>query len=589
MNEPVTKLNARVHLPSPRWKTQLNGWNAVGAFLLVVTIGVSLWQVGRTERSLYAEDVAVVRIAHWQLEMGYRQALDRMMSDYNALQNERYQRGEIKKRVKVIQLPVSTKTYSQLINSNLISNTAPDIIEMGRSRMMVGGYKAEYFVNISSLADEPNPYNAPQYLLPEIDEDMRKALPVMPWRDTFLDGMIGGFDRDLQGYYGVSTTFAPWGRLAVNIDLLEAATGSAELPSTLGQLLEACDKLRAWGQRNGREIWPIAATNYNVNSWTMFLAPFLRDAQRPLDTDRDGAVSIQEFLTAVNMGSWSFDHPAMVDLLEVTRAVSSQYPNGFTAMDRDAAMFLFTQQQSAFFNCGAWDAGTVYRLAEGKFKVKIMGQVMPGAGERWGPKNPVNEAAETAVATYGLYKHSAHLDIAIDFLHYWTSQAQNQRFNQEADWVPCVIGTRLTDSMKAFTPRIEGIYGPSAWLPIWDGEAIRMTFEGLMLGVQTGEISASRLSAEMSKVIADPDYGSKKAFQRGDELGRDQVRASERSIGTQAMLQAVSPDLATTEAIYRAVVSTQCQALNGMANEAIRLCAERELAKASPTHDGTNK
>lgn len=574
-----TRLAATVAPPKSRLKGMMNGWNAVGFVLLIATLGISLWRVASTEQQLYAGDVAVVRVSHWQLELGYRQALQRLMDDYNALQDERFKRGEIKKRVQVIQLPVSEKTYGQLINTNLIAHTAPDIIEMGQSRMITGGYKAEYFVNISSLAEQPNPYNAPEYLDPALDADMRRALPVMPWRDTFLDGMVGGFDRDLQGYYGVCTTFAPGGRLAVNLDLLKAATGSDRLPATLGELLDVCAKLREYGKRSGKDIWPIAATRYNANGWTSMVAPFLRDAQRPLDVDRDGAVSIQEFLAGVQRGAWSFDDPSMAQLVEATRALSAEFPNGFTAMDRDAAMFLFTQQQSAFFQCGAWDAGTVYRLAEGKFKVAIMGNVMPGPGERWGPKSPVNEASMTAACSYGLYKLSPNLDVAIDFLRYWTSHRENQRFNQEADWVPCIVGTKLTDGMKAFTPRLDGVFGGSGWLPAWEGEQIKITLESQMLGVQTGEIDHKRLATALSKVLVDPDYGTEVVFKRSDESSRDQLRAAERSIGTQALLRLLAPDKAGTENNYRAVVSTQSQGLNGMGNEAVRRCAERELTK----------
>ncbi len=581
-----TMLAASVGQPKSRLKGLMTGWNAVGVVLLVVTLGISLWRVASTERQLYAGDVAVVRVSHWQLELGYRQALQRLMDDYNALQDERFKRGEIPKKVQVIQLPVSEKTYGQLINTNLIAHTAPDIIEMGMTRMISGGYKAEYFVNISGLAEQPNPYNAPQYLDPQLDEETRKALPLMPWRDTFLDGMIGGFDRDLQGYYAVCTTFAPGGRLAVNVDLVRAATGSDKLPTTLGELLDTCAKLRAYGKQTGREMWPIAATRYNTNNWHSMVAPFLRESQRPLDTDRDGAVSIHEFLTASQKGVWSFSDPAMADLVAATRALSAEFPNGFTAMDRDAAMFLFTQQQSAFFQCGAWDAGTVYRLAQGKFKVAIMGNVMPGEGEKWGPKYPVNEASMTAACSYGLYKLSPNLDVAVDFLRFWTSHAQNQRFNQEADWVPCIVGTKLTDNMKAFTPRIAGVYGGSGWLPTWEGEQIRLTLEGQMLGVQTGEITHAMMAEKMRAAVADPDYGAPKVFQRGDELSRDQLRASERSIGTQALLRLLAPARAGSESNYRAVVSTQSQGLNGMVNESLRRCAERELPKpATQTGD----
>lgn len=573
-----TRLAEAVAPPKSRWKGAASGWNLVGLILLSATLAVSMWQVTRTEQQLYTGDVAVVRVSHWQLELGYRQALQRLMDDYNALQNERFKRGEITKRVQVIQLPVSEKTYGQLINTNLIAHTAPDIIEMGMSRMISGGYKAEYFVNISSLAEQTNPYNAEPYLDKDLDDETRRILPKMVWRDTFLDGMTGGFDQDLQGYYSVCTTFAPGGRLAVNLDLIKAATGSDALPTTTGQLLEVCAKLRAYGKQIGRDIWPIAATRYNTSNWAGLVAPFLRESQRGMDSDCDGSISIYEFLTAVDKGAWDFACPAMGDMIDATRALSAEFPNGFTAMDRDAAMFLFTQQQSAFFQCGAWDAGTVYRLAEGKFRVAIMGNVMPGPGEKWGPKDQVNEASMTAACSYGFYKLSPNLDVAIDFMRYWTSQSQNQRFNQEADWVPCIVGTKLRDSMKAFTPRLDGLFGGNAYLPTWEGEQIRLTLEGQMLGVQTGEVDHAALTKKMAEVIADPNYGAKKVFERNDEQAGDQLRASERSIGIQALLRVLSPGKASTEANYRAIVSTQSQGLNGMNNEAMRRCAARQIS-----------
>ena len=44
------------------------------------------------------------------------------------------------------------------------------------ARMISRGYKAEYFVNIFSLAEQPNSYNAGQYIAPQLDPEYRKAL-----------------------------------------------------------------------------------------------------------------------------------------------------------------------------------------------------------------------------------------------------------------------------------------------------------------------------------------------------------------------------------------------------------------------------
>ena len=62
-------------------------------------MSVSLWKVSAIQRNYYSGARTIVRMAHWQLEGGYREALQIVIDDYNKLMAERFQRGEIAKPV----------------------------------------------------------------------------------------------------------------------------------------------------------------------------------------------------------------------------------------------------------------------------------------------------------------------------------------------------------------------------------------------------------------------------------------------------------------------------------------------------------
>ena len=596
MNHPATSRGplpaggdpgSSVPMPAPRWRKALTPSNMLALVLLLGSLGVSLWKVSFGERAQHGSDASIVRIAHWQLELGYRDALQSVIEAYNRLQEERFARGEVSRRVRVEQLPVSEKTYGQLINTHLIAGTAPDIIEMGKAGMISGAYKAQFFANLSSEIERPNPYNASEYLPKDLDPDFARAMPGMPWRETFVDGLAGGFDRDLQGYYAIPTTFIPWNRYAVNIDLLQEATGSDVLPRTLGEFLRACEQMRELGRKRGRDIFPIAGSSYSVGFYNNYIVPFMAQEQGKLDADRDGKVTMAEALHGLQIKAWSLDQPALRNLIEAVGAIAGFFPNGFLGMDREAAMLMFTQQQSGFFYCGAWDAGTIYRLAKGKFRVGIIVAGLPGANEPWGPLHGVNEASMKAECAFGINKTGSNVEYATDFLRFWTSLQQNQRFNEAADWVPCIIGSRLRPHMAAFAPQIEGFANDSAWLFTWgSGGQLSTVFDGKIQAVMTGRADAQEVIAALTDACAHPNYGiSAVIADRVLDAARAGERNAERGIAGQALAQLLRPDSAAPMVNYVSMVSGQAQLLNGNAALASMRCLERSLQVQESSHE----
>jgi hypothetical protein len=195
-----------------------------------------------------------------------------------------------------------------------------------------------------------------------------------------------------------------------------------------------------------------------------------------------------------------------------------------------------------------------------------MANVMPGEGEKWGPLKSVNEASMTASQAYGINKTSPNVDIAKDFLQFWTSQKQNQLFNLNADWVPCIVGSTLPKHMAAYAPQIEGYASGSAWLFAW-GEADRLSsvFEGKIQAVLSGRGTKEDVIAAMKEVVNDPNYGIEPLLSKKMDDYRNAERNAERGIAAQSLAHLLDPAMAAPRQNYVILVSSQAGLLNGHA------------------------
>ena len=252
-----TMLNAQPTTPVPK-KSWLS-WNLAGLLLLAVSFIVSLVSLVRVRAELFDPEVKVVRLLHWQLELGFRDALQTVIDDFNRMKDEEFKAGKIPKRIKVVQLGVTEKVYGQFLNTHLIAGTAPDICALGMASSTWGSTKAQFFEQFTDVLEQPNPYNARAFDDGAgLDPELKAALPNMPWKSTFVEGLQSGWDGELQGYYGVPPLIFTANRISVNLDMLKAATGSERLPTSLGEFLAAANAIRELGTRTGSDIVPVA-------------------------------------------------------------------------------------------------------------------------------------------------------------------------------------------------------------------------------------------------------------------------------------------------------------------------------------------
>ncbi len=94
----------------------------------------------------------VLRIAHWQLEAGVREAFCQLATDYHQLHPEVY----------IVQDAIPEQTYGQWLTTQLMGGTASDMIEIGLGlpAPIWIQYQQRYFVPLTPWVNQPNPYNA---------------------------------------------------------------------------------------------------------------------------------------------------------------------------------------------------------------------------------------------------------------------------------------------------------------------------------------------------------------------------------------------------------------------------------------------
>ncbi len=577
--------------------------NYIGVFLLLVVFGLSLAQV--LSNSFNAGEITafgkggkkIIRIAHWQLEPGYRDAMDQMIANYNALPKVK------EANIEVQQVPVTEKVYGQWLNVHLMSGTAPDICEKGFAKMTSGDYVARFFEPLGDYVAKPNPYNQPEYLPAELKQKytgLVKQLTESPWRETFNDGMRGGWDDKLQNHYAVPTSFFGAIRLYYNVTLINEAkklireelakpayddwmayridggfvkadaklkewASTNEPPQTLGQLLLSCSAIRHIAKLKGQDkLVPIAGSSYSQNMFAdAYKIPFLSAYAQEVDMNVNSTITPLETYAAWEAGVWSFEDDRVKAYYKCIEEVCKEFPPGFLALGRDQAINRFVLGQAAMVASGAWDANGIMKGASGHsdpskdFEVGIMPFPLPAQGEKWGEyiSYPANEAQATAGAPYAVTQRSPNVEWAIDFLQYMSSYSVNQQFNRDAGWIPVIMGTSPTELMQPFSPTPFGL-SKGAGVNFYPGSTnIRTIYEGQLWLYMSGDISYDDFAARVVEGLENPQNGIRRLWYAEWEKSRSYHRNNERMLATQKIRQLFKNDPTASDKYIRGTFS----------------------------------
>lgn len=432
--------------------------------LAVAYLATLLMVLTRPGATLSTDDRVVIRVTHWQIEAGPREAFEALIKRYE----------ELNPRVRVEQVAVPGSVYSQWLRTQLIGGTASDIIEFGQHMQGMNDVPPRFFAPISDYVEDPNPYNRGTPL-----EGVR-------WRDTFHDGLNtpDTYIANLGNYYAVTQCMLSI-RLFYNPELLQKLTGRAAPPRTYTELRELNTALAHYNATAADTVVPLAGSQFNS---FILISPLLTrggyDVTFGMDRFRDHGPLAPDAGLEYLRGMWDYRRPEMLATMQVIREVSLMMRPGFQQLERDAAMQDFLRGRALMIATGTWDATSLRTMAPFALGVAEFPWPKRADGTEcrywWSPWS--EGGGTTAMAMY-VNKASPHQAEAIDFLRFITSVEGNTIFAHTSGWLPSIREVPVPDYAKVYLPRFEGFMARtnfshgfgSETRDLWERQAYQLT------------------------------------------------------------------------------------------------------------------
>lgn len=409
--------------------------------LLVVALGfiASAVHVLRGPAATAPTDKTVLRIGHWLMHAGMREAFDEAARRYELEHPD----------VHIEQIVVPIRSYPAWTRTQLVGGTAPDITGLHTvdSQMM-----ARYFVPLNDALAQPNPYH------------VGTPLEGQPWRETFADGLdsIRALTPATGDIAGIALQINTR-RLYTNLDLLQRITGQTTPPRTYEEFQALGAQVEAYNRERP------AATGITTIAMCGPYFGYLRESLLPSQTQklaervspmRNLKVDAHEEALLILDGTLDPRLPDYQSSFDLLRDVSSMMPPGFEQFQRDDALFMFLQGRAVTFIAGSWDYGVLVR--DGPFPVAVTRVPIPDTDDPTYGRftlGPPSEAAAGHEAAMGIVRHSKNQALALDFLRFLTKPEIAQMFSDYSHRVSAVIGVKPPEGAEELAPQLEGATG----------------------------------------------------------------------------------------------------------------------------------
>lgn len=421
----------------------------IGFWLLAIAYLASVWlAVARMIRPA-VDDRVTIRIAHWQLEAGVREAMNAVIADYEKLHP----------KVKVEQLVIPDTMYKQWLQAQLAGGNCPELIEYGSWYGRVGELQAKYFTPLDTYLSQPNQYNA------------GTPLEGVPWRQTFVDGLenFDCYNQQMNQFFGISFCIGSF-RIFYNRTLYKEITGRDDPPADIRDFLKVSAQIKAYARENNQPIVPVAGSKMTIEHMggAMLDAMAMKKVYG-MDYLHRLRLDHLEIGLAHLRGEWTYRDPEIMGALALVRAYCEQLDPGSTQLERDSATMKFSNGRAVMIGTGSFDASSLKLICP--FEVGAFRVPMPTVDDPEYGKYMLDFLAEgranTGFAFYAL-RQSPNREQALDFMRYLTSLKGSQHFADRSGWLSGIVGAKPTEYSKQYMPVFDG-YSTTAVIPLLTG------------------------------------------------------------------------------------------------------------------------
>ena len=408
--------------------------NIVGLTLLAVCFTAALWQMATRQTAVTSDGVKTITVAHWQLETGLRDAFETIARAYEQRHPD----------VRIVQLPVPESVYSTWLTTQLVGDTAPDLIQLARGGEARRERLVRYFLPISHRVQEPNPYN--------------RGTPAehTTWQNTFLGGLASNpeiLDLNLLDIYGVPLA-ANTNRIYINRALYQQIFGSRPYPRTFEEFIAVCEQVQRHAAAHAPALSPISGSGFSA-----FMLNQSARAQQGQRFSVESSPLAEGRLRPVDVALMMLTHrlrladPPFARGFELYAEFLPYLQPGFHQLKREDAAFAFLQGRALMLLTGSWDAFSLQvqaSFAIDAFPLPLPQPTHPHYGpQTWGP---TADATANLSIQLGITRRSRHPEVALDFLRFATSLEGNALFSRQSHWLPSVIGVTIPPALAPFAP-----------------------------------------------------------------------------------------------------------------------------------------
>lgn len=508
-----------------------------------------------------AEDRVVLRLAHWQLETGARDALAELARQYEELHPE----------VRIEQNAIPDSAYGMWLTTQLTSGTAPDLVQLDAAApasMLIPwhvwqGFLQRYFVHMTPFAAQPNPYNA------------GTDLEGVPLRHTLKDGMRRAYSVHFLEYFAIPLSRFAF-RVFYNKDLYEELTGRDTAPANWREFAEVCEAISSRRDEDGDRYVPIANSKIHLGLWETVADPLTHETVYIADFNHDCFLHNQELWQAIHTERLTFHHPAIRARFRMMRRIAEFSQEGFTGLMRDDAVFLYVQQRAVFLAVGTNEARSIAAMTDGQFEFGVMEMPYadaedPEFGEFAQYGKPIEEslAATLSGFMFGIAQTSQHPEEALDFLLYMAGRKGNEELNRIVGWLPLTRGAASDDLLRQFEPRVTGMTGGMATWVFAMGAETKIKYDQLYSLFLIGQIALDEFLDEYDAVYRDEGLYD---FRELLDAGRNERGNSEKLLAqmrSKAQTAQSGAEAASDWSRYRQLM-WQSQVLSEAVNAQIR-------------------